>query len=99
MTIKYKNFILQPGNAKDRFDIIQIKSITAQAGGIAERKGVRKAGEVYEKKEEIAYDMLLENAIDKIIRLSLSENKDTVDLKTYVEEYKKQITELKNILK
>ena len=98
MTIKYKNFILQPGNAKDRFDIIQIKSITANGRTVAGRDTGRKAGEVYEKKEEIAYDMRLENAIEKIIRLRLSENKSIVDLKTYVEEYKKQFNELKKML-
>jgi hypothetical protein len=61
MTIKYKNFILQPGNAEDRFDIIRIKSITTQTGIVAGRKTKRKAGEVYQKREEIAYDMLLED--------------------------------------
>ena len=80
MTIKFKNFTLKPGNAKDRFDVFQTKTTTVTKDSIQVRKGNLKEGSTVQREVEEGYDMHLENAIDKIIRLSLGADETVTDL-------------------
>ena len=98
LIIIYKDFKMTPGNAKERFDLVQIKKITVKKGQKLIPKG-KKVGDVYTKEIECGYDMRLETAIESIIRLCLAEEDRTIELREYLAEYKKAKDEILNLLK
>ncbi len=103
MIIKFKEYTLRPGPfAKDRFDVLKTIPVTVKSDSLPsgkKRSDGRKIGDIYEKEDPIAYDLLLENAIEKIIRLSLAEKEIVTDLGGYLKEYKKAKLEIENLLK
>jgi hypothetical protein len=102
MKILYKNYILQPGlNAKDRWDLIKTITVTVRSDTLMGKKRTdgRKEGDSYEKKEELGYDMMLENAISKCISYLLAENESVTNLRGYLDEYKRHKSELIKLLK
>ena len=87
--IRYKDFTLIPStNAKDRFDLYR--------DGIKVNKKTKKESSYLKL---IGYGYRLEESIDQLIKEGLSERSDISDLKAYVSEYKKQVEEVKNLLK
>jgi hypothetical protein len=102
MKIKFKDFTLQPGQtAKDRFDILQTKEIRMNGTPMMAKKYPKTpiGTIVGTKEEETAYDVLLENAIPKIVLYYLSENESVTDLKGFLAEYKKCVKEIESLLK
>lgn len=86
MIIEEKDFRLTPiKDCNDRFDLDILKTVN---------KG--KENERQEFKA-IAYGVTLENAFKYIANARLSESPETVDLKTYLQEYKNIIEELKQL--
>jgi hypothetical protein len=103
MKIKFKNFTLQPGQtAKDRFDVLQTKEVKMNNTPSMIKKwgkNVPIGTIVGTKEDELAYDMLLENAIQKIVLYELSENESVTDLQGFIAEYKKTRAEIESLLK
>ncbi len=102
MKIQFGEYTLIPGQtAKDRWDVLRRKDIVMKDTPMMRNKyGDAKEGTIVgEKDEEIAYDMLLQNAIEKIISYSLADKEETTDLKGFLFEYKKQIANLESLLK
>ena len=94
MIIKVKNYKLIQREEKG-FDLI--KEVDAQKLGTGTMQSPN--GEKYLRDEEIGYNMSLENCIQTIIHLELCKSNETVDLKTYIDEYKRVKNEITNILK
>jgi hypothetical protein len=86
--------------AKYRWDVLKTVPIIMNNNEMTKRKyGNKPVGTVVgEKQEEIAYDMLLDNAIDKLIRFELADRQETTDLRGYLAEYKKSVTELEKLI-
>jgi hypothetical protein len=102
MKIQFKGFTLQPGEtAKDRFDILQTKEVKMNNTPMMVKKYPKTplGTIVGTKEEEIAYDVLLENAIPKIVLYHLVENESVTDLKGFLTEYKKCVKEIESLLK
>lgn len=102
MIIQYKGYTLKPGiYAKDRFDLLKTEKITMKDMPSMKKKygNVPIGTIVGEKDEELAYDMLFENALQKIVLLLLAESNDVTDLKGWMTAYKKEMEEIKSLLK
>jgi hypothetical protein len=102
MKIQFKGFTLQPGQtAKDRFDILQTKEVRMNNTPMMVKKYPKTpiGTIVGTKEDEIAYDVLLENAIPKIVLYHLAENEAVTDLKGFLAEYKKCVKEIESLLK
>ena len=102
MTIKFKEFTLQPGpNAKDRFDLLRTKEVTMNNTPMMKSKYPKaKQGDIVgTKEEELGLDMLLENAIEKCIKYLLADKEEVTDLKGYINAYKSERLELERLLK
>jgi hypothetical protein len=83
MKITYKNYLMVPTDTcKDRLDLY--------------RTGVTAKGK--NKQTLIGYGYCFEDAIDKIIRLEIAENKNTITIKDYVSEYRKHLSEVRSLL-
>lgn len=101
MKIKYKNYLLVPATGcEDRFDIYTTTKVTVKSDKIMgkKRKDGLKPGDSYEKTEPIDFGMRLGNAIQKIVLYSLAENGETIDLKGFLAEYKKETAIIENML-
>lgn len=84
MVIEEKDFRLTPvKDCNDRFDLEILKTVN---------KG--KENERQEFKV-VAYGITLDSAFKYVTNARLSESSDTVDLKTYMQEYKSIMEELK----
>lgn len=83
--IRHKDFIFIPADhCVDRFDLYR-----------ATKNG--KTGK--DTKKLIGYGYRMEDALHKMIGVSLSERKDITDIKSYVDAYKKAVSELQNLIK
>ena len=89
MKIKIHEFILTPSECShERFDLTQ------------EFEGETQDGEAKDSTRLIGYAMKLESCVDYIIRETVIENLGdaTVQLKQYIDEYKKVKEEVKQML-
>jgi len=102
MKIKFKHFTLQPGlYARDRWDVLKTSPVIMNNTPVMRKKhGDIPVGTIVgTKEEELGYDMILENAIQKTISYLLAEDESTTDLNGFLDAYKKQKSELENLLK
>jgi hypothetical protein len=82
--LRYKNFIMfVSDNCRDRFDLY-------------EEFESKKAGQ--KSRRLIGYGYRFEEMIEQIVRVSMAD-KDVATLKDYVDEFKKELADIKNILK
>jgi polyhydroxyalkanoate synthesis regulator phasin len=82
--LRYKNYVMFVSDCcKDRFDLYE--EFTRE-----------KTGE--KAKKVIGYAYRFEEMIEKIVRVSVAD-KDVATLKDYVDEFKKELADIKNILK
>ena len=95
MIVKFKEYSLIPSvNAVERFDLYRTIKVTATKKLVS---GV-KAGQIYEKEEELGYGYSLESGIGKIIAYELIKKNDVVDLKKYLSEYRAVKSEILSLL-
>lgn len=86
MIIEEKDFRLTPvKDCKDRFDLEILK--TVNKGKESERQEFK----------VVAYGITLDSAFKYVANARLAEGSDVVDLKTYIQEYKNIIEELKQL--
>lgn len=78
-----KYILISSDHCRERFDLYRA-SVNKKTGK--------------DTKTLIGYGYKIEDAMDKIIRLNTSECPDVTDLKSYVAEVKKQMSEIKNLL-
>ena len=82
--LRYKNFIMfVSDNCKDRLDLYE--------EFISEKSGLK-------SNRLIGYGYRFEDMIEKIVRVSVAD-KDISTLKEYVDEFKKELADIKKILK
>lgn len=86
MEIKGDDYQLTNDGSSIHWDLRLMKTVKPRSGPEREELG------------DAMYGMPLERAIKIIINYRLDKKKDTYTLKEYLDEYKKQITTLKNIL-
>lgn len=79
---------------EDRFNLMELRTVENK-----DFTTKQKTGEVTEKEFEVGYDMRFETCIQYILDRSLNDQDLKVDLRTYVEMYKKEREKLMNILK
>jgi len=82
-----ERFYLNQSNS-DRFDLVE-KVVRSK----------KDSEETYEAENVLGYDMQIENCIKKIIAERLKDNKETVSLKQFLEEYKKEKEQLLKTIK
>ena len=87
MEIKGEDYQLNNDGESMRWDLRLMKTVKPRSGQERQELG------------DPMYGMPLENAIKIIINYRLDKKQDTYTLKEYLDEYKKQITLLRNILK
>jgi len=86
MNIEYKNYVIAQSQS-DRFHL--------------QKKVLRKKKDdetEYEVLDDMAYDVKLDSAINFIIHEELSEKKETVTLKEFLNEFKREKEELMKVL-
>jgi len=94
MKIKIHDYILTPSvNATRVWDLSQ--KITRNK---VDKKTRVETGETYEDEQMIGYGMRLEACIMQIIADNLNKKEETVSLKQYLNEYKKEKDEILKIL-
>ena len=82
--LRYKNYLMYVSDCcRDRFDLYE--EFTGKTPG---KKSKRLLGYAYR----------FEDMVEKIIRVSIAD-KDVSTLKDYVDEFKKELADIKNILK
>jgi hypothetical protein len=93
MKIKYLNYLITPNDGSpDRFDLSKIVQKTRKAKEDKEE-------EIYEGTNDMGYSMRLSSCIERIIEEETVKkyNKDEIiELKDYIEEYKRQKEEVIN---
>ncbi len=87
MEINGEDYQLTNDGESMRWDLRLMKTVRPRGGPERQELG------------DPMYGMPLENAIKIIINYRLDKKKDTYTLKEYLDEYKKQVTLLRNILK
>ena len=86
MIIEYKNYVMKQ-TSNNRFDLQE--KITRTKKGTEEN---------YEALNDLAYDVRLEYAIELIVFEELRKREETVTLKEYLREFKKEKEELLNVI-
>jgi hypothetical protein len=87
--IRYKDFTLVPDTiARDRFNLYR----DAQK---VNKKTKKESGYL----KLVGYGYRLDEAIDQLIKEELADRSDISDLKAYVSEYKRAVSEVNNVLK
>lgn len=92
MKLTYKNYIAKSDG--DRFNLTQIKHLTAKEDGKKYKKGEKYTTEVL-----IGYGYYFENLLKKIITLELSNGENTLSIAEYIDEYKSLLEQIKTALK
>jgi hypothetical protein len=92
MIIEIKKFKLVSND--DKFDLIE-KAMVEKTDKVTRKK----TGETVEKEKVIGYSMRLPDIIKYILDRTVNDQKLTIDLSTYVTEYKKQREIITNLLK
>ena len=57
-----------------------------------------KGGEIRQEFKNVGYGIPFESCIKRIMNYRLSEQRDSYDLKSYLEEYKSQLAKIKNLI-
>lgn len=92
MIIQYEEFKIIP--QEHGYDLIEV----VKAKKIGEGTIQDPQGEEYEKDIELAYNIRLEYAIDRIIHLKLKKQNSIVDLTKFIEEYKREKAKISSLL-
>jgi len=92
MRIEIKNFILV--SSDDRFDLYEKVIVTDR-----DFKTKVKTGTTSEKEKAVGYSMQFETCIRYILDRTINDQDKTVDLSTYISEYKKEREIVMNLLK
>jgi len=86
MKIEYKSYLIKQTQS-NKFDLQEKITRTK-----------KDTGESYEALSDLAYDVRLERAIELIVFEELRKREETVTLKDYLKEFKKEKEELLNVI-
>ena len=94
MNIKIGKYRINQSVNSARFDLVEV--VKRQKKDKATGKP---NGETYEAENNLGYDMRLESCIERIVINKLRENTKTVELKEFLEEYRKEKQEIEKLVK
>jgi len=93
MKIEHRDYTME-ASPEGGFNLT--KKVTREKGNM---KGKQGTGEYYEDDSVIGYNMSLENCIKKIIHINHCSKEEVISLKEYVEMFRKEVKEIKTLLK